>query len=78
MIPTILKLTIGNQSKIAAILSRFPMVLDKMAAILIKTEHHCKTEHHWKTEQKATIGILNTFGVPALCFVVISDRRMDE
>ena len=33
---------------------------NKKAAILFKTEHH------WKTEQRATIGILNVFGIPAL------------
>ena len=43
----------------AAILLRFHMVWNKMAAILYKTEHH------WETEQMATIGILNAFGIPA-------------
>ena len=43
----------------AAILFGFPMVLDKMAAILYKLE--C----HWKTEQMATIGILNVLSFPA-------------
>ena len=34
-----------------AILFRFPMVLDKMAAILLKTEHHWKTKHwNWNSE----------------------------
>ena len=48
-----------------AILFRFPMVLDKIATILFKTEHHRKTLYHWKTEQSANIGIHNMFGIPA-------------
>ena len=43
---------------IAVILFRFPMVLEKMATVLFKTEHL------WKTEQRATSGIPNTFGIP--------------
>ena len=42
-----------------AILLLFSMVLDKMAAILFTAEHH------WKTKQRATIGILKAFGIPA-------------
>ena len=38
---------------------RFPMVFDKMAASLFKTEHH------WKTEQRTTIGVPNAFDNPA-------------
>ena len=30
-----------------------------------KTKCHCITKCHWKTEQRATIGIPNTFGIPA-------------
>ena len=38
-----------------------------MAAILFKTE--C----HWKTKQRATIGILNMFSIPAPNVVLYSD-----
>ena len=60
----------------AAILFRFSMVLDKMAAILFIMERHRKTEHHWKTGQRATIGILNAFGCPApTAFVFYLDHQ---
>ena len=36
-----------------------------MAAILFKTEHHWKTERHCKKEQKASVRILNEFGILA-------------
>ena len=49
----------------SAILFGFPTVLEKMAAILFKTEHHWKTECHWKSEQMATIVILHSFNIPA-------------
>ena len=41
--------TIVNQNKMAAILFQFPMVFDKMAPILFKTEHYWKIECHWRT-----------------------------
>ena len=59
-----------------ALLFRFPMVSDKMAAILFKTEHHRITECHWKTEQRATIGILKAFvitGATVLMFFNMLD-----
>ena len=51
---------------------RKKLVLNKMAAILLKTEHHWKTDHNWKTEQKATIGIPNAFDIPAPTVFVIN------
>ena len=39
--------------------SRFPMVLDKMATVLLKTKYH------WETKQWATLGIPKVFGIPA-------------
>ena len=59
-----------KSEKMATILFQFPMVLDKMAAILFNTEHCWKTKHHWKTERRATIGIPNPFGIPAPNVVV--------
>ena len=47
------------------------MVLDKMAAILFKTEHCWKTDCHWKTEQRATIGIPNASGIPAPTVIML-------
>ena len=46
------------------------MVLDKIAAILFKTEHH------WKTKQRASIGIPNKFSIPApiLVYSLSSER----
>ena len=41
------------------------MGLDKVAAILVKMEHHWKTELHWNIEQMVTIGIPNMLGIPA-------------
>ena len=41
------------------------MVLDKIATILFRMEHHWKTERHWKTKQRCTIVIPNRFGIPA-------------
>ena len=36
-----------------------------MATILFKKKHHWKTQRHWITEQRATIGILIAFSIPA-------------
>ena len=41
------------------------MVLDKMVAVLFKTECHWKTRQ-WKTELRATIEIPNVFIIRAL------------
>ena len=41
------------------------MVLDKIATILFRMEHHWKTERHWKTKQRCTIVIPNRFSIPA-------------
>ena len=58
--------TIGNPMKMAAILLQFSMVLDKMAAILSKTQHHRKIECHGITKQRVAIVIQSAFGIPAL------------
>ena len=39
-----------TMAKVPTILFKFPLVLDKMAAILFKTQHCWKTQHNWKTE----------------------------
>ena len=37
---------------------------------LFKMEHHWKTKCHWKTDLRATIGILNSFSIPARTVIV--------
>ena len=67
MLPTIPKPNHGNPNNMIAILFGFPMVLDQMAAILFKTEHHWKTKPHWKIEHWATFGAQQTTLTHAIC-----------
>ena len=54
MVPTIPKpiywKSEQNGSHFVAIFFQFPMIMDKMAAILFKMEHPRKTERHWNSK----------------------------
>ena len=49
MVPSIPKPNHCESEQMAAFLFGFPIVLDKMANILFKTEHHWKTDSNWNS-----------------------------